>query len=165
MCRILSACLFFLVLVSVGPLFALQADSQEKVFITADSSILNYKTGVNTYEGHVKVDQGSTHIMADRLTTKSNDQHKMQEAIAYGFTELAHYWTLPKIGDPEMHAHAKIIKFYPLESKVTLEQDVRVTQGKNSYQGQLILYNRNDETITVPPSDNGRAVLVYNPDN
>ncbi len=143
---------------------ALESDSKEKLHIFAESGTYNYKTGVNVYEGNIKIDQGTTHLTADRLITKSNAQHKIQEAIAYGLQTLAHYWTLPKIGDPEVHAHAKIIKFYPLESNVTLEQDVHVTQGENSFQGELIHYNSNEQTITVPASKNGRAVIVYNPE-
>jgi lipopolysaccharide export system protein LptA len=151
---------FFFPLISVG----LPKDKSAPVHIIADSSIYNYKTGVNHFDGHVKVDQGTTHLTADRLITLNNDQHKMQMATAYGIGELAHYWTLPKVGDPEVHAHAKIIKFYPIESNVTLEQDVVVTQGENSFQGQLIHYNSNEQTITVPALDKSRAVLVYNPD-
>jgi lipopolysaccharide export system protein LptA len=146
-------------------LFALHEDKKEKVYIVADSTIYNYKTGIRIFEGNVKVDQGTTHLTADRLVTKNNSDHNIQEAIAYGLGQLAHYWTLPKIGEPEIHAHAKVIKFYPIESNVVLEQSVVVTQGENNFQGELILYNGGDQTITVPASKNGRAVLVYNPDN
>lgn len=145
-------------------IYALPSDNKEKVYIIADTTNYNYKTGVTQYDGHVKVDQGTTHITADRLITKNNNAHKMQEATAYGLTELAHYWTQPKQNEPEVHAHASIIRFYPSESNVTLEREVLVTQGENSFQGQLIHYNSIDQTITVPASKNGRAILVYNPD-
>lgn len=145
-------------------LFALQEDRKETVYIVADATTYNYRTGVKIFEGNVKVDQGTTHITADRLVTKNNSQHKIQEAIAYGLGQLAHYRTLPKLGEPEVHARSKIIKFYPIESNVTLEQNVILTQGDNSFQGELILYNGSDQTITVPASKNARAVLVYNPE-
>lgn len=144
--------------------YALPTDKQQKVHIVADSTNYNYKTGVNVFEGHVKVDQGTTHITAQKLVTKNNSQHKIQEAIAYGLDGLAHYWTLAKIGEPNIHAKAKIIKFYPQQSNVTLERNVIVTQGENHFHGEIILYNREDQTITVPASPSGRAVLVYNPD-
>lgn len=146
------------------PIFALDSDRLERVNIVADSGTYNYKSGTNIYEGNIKIDQGTTHITADRLITKSNAQHKIQEATAYGIQNVAHYWTLPKEGDPVIHARAKIIKFYPIESNVTLEKDVHVSQGENSFQGELIHYNSKEQTITVPASKNGRAVLVYNPD-
>ncbi|HLB42999.1 MAG TPA: lipopolysaccharide transport periplasmic protein LptA [Gammaproteobacteria bacterium] len=143
--------------------FALQIDHPSVVHIIADSSIYNYKSGVNLFEGNVKIDQGTTHIRADKVVTKNNQQHKMQEAIAYGIKQLAHYWTLPKPNELEIHAKAKIIKFYPIESNVVLEKNVILTQGENSFHGELILYNKNDQTIIVPAANNSQAILVYNP--
>ena len=126
------------------PAYALREDNKEKIHIRADSTIYNYKNGITVFEGNVKVDQGSTHMTADRLITKANEQHKIKETIAYGLHQLAHYWTLPKLGEKEIHAHAKIIKFYPIESNIVLEQNVVVTQGENSFQGELVPYKRND---------------------
>jgi lipopolysaccharide export system protein LptA len=143
---------------------ALPEDHLQKVHIVADSGIYNYKTGINIYEGHVKIDQGSTHVTADRLITKNNKQHAIQEAIAYGIHTLAHYWTKPNVIDPEMHARAKIIKFYPIESNVALEHEAFASQGKNTFQGELIHYNSLEQIITVPATESGHAILVYNPD-
>jgi lipopolysaccharide export system protein LptA len=162
--RLLYPLISFILLFCPLSSFALDSDNKERVNVEADSVIYNYKTGVDVYEGNVKVNQGTTHITADRLVTKSNKEHRIKEAAAFGLQTLAHYWTLPKMGDPEVHAYAKVIKFYPLESNVTLEQEVRVTQGENVFQGELIHYNSNDQTITVPALKNGRAVIVYNPE-
>lgn len=144
---------------------ALEEDSKATMYIVSDKSTYNYKNGTKIFEGHVKVDQGTTHLTADKLITKNNNDNKIKEAIAYGLQENAHYWTVPKLGDKEVNALAKIIKVYPIDSNVVLENDVVVTQGDNSFKGELIIYNRNDQTITVPESKQGRAVLVYNPDN
>jgi lipopolysaccharide transport protein LptA len=145
--------------------FALSTDSKEVIHIVSDNWAYNYKTGVNEYQGHVIIHQGTTHLTADRLTTKSNAQHKIKEAIAYGIKQPAHYRTLAKTNDPEMHAYASVIKYYPLESNVTFEQNVTLQNGENSFQGQLIHYNSYDQTITVPKRENSQAVIVYNPDN
>lgn len=145
--------------------FALKSDNIEKIYIMGDYAMLNYKTGIHTFEGHVKVDQGTTHVLADRIQTTNNHHHEIKEVTAYGLENLAHYWTLPKVGDAEIHAHAKIIKFYPLSSNATLEQHAIVIQGNNSFRGEQILYNMNDETITIPASKKGRAVLIYDPES
>lgn len=145
--------------------YALDTDSKATVNIMADSGTYNFKTGVDVYEGHVKIDQGTTHIIADKLITKKNPQHKIEEATAFGTETLAHYWTQPKLGEPELHARAKIIKFYPIDANVTLEYDVHVSQGDNNFSGELIHYNSAEQTINVPASANGRAVLVYTPTN
>lgn len=156
--------LVWVILFMSTSLFALDSDRSARLNIVADSGTYNFKTGVDIYEGHVKVDQGTTHITAEKLITKKNSQHKIEEAVAYGDKELAHYWTLPKLGDAEIHARAKIIKFYPLQMNASLEHDVHIKQGENSFQGELIHYNDRDQTITLPASANGHAMLVYNPD-
>ncbi len=162
MYRVLNWVMFFLINVFL-PVFSLSTDNQEVVHVVADSSIYNYKTGVNLFEGNVKVDQGTTHITADKLITKNNTQHKIKEAIAYGTKQLAHYWTLPKDNEPELHAKAKIIKFYPIDTHVVLEQNVILTQGENSFHGEIIFYNKSSQTIIVPAAKNSRATLVYDP--
>lgn len=153
-----------LVLTYCSLAFALVEDNKEKMVITADSSIYNYKSGYTVFEGHVKVDQGTTHLTAAKLTTKTDMNHHLQEAIAYGVNELAHYWTLPKQGDPEVHAQAKIIKLYPVKSNVALEQNVVLTRGADHFEGELIIFNRDDQTIVVPQKQNTRATLTIYPE-
>src|SRR5579872_4726259 len=152
----------FLLLLPIS-LFALQGDDQQIMHIISDGSTFNYKTGMNVYEGHVKIDQGTTHLTADRVVTTKNNNHKMEQAIAYGLTQLAEYTTIPKPGDAVLHAKAKVIKFYPAKSIVFLEGDVVVTQGKNSFAGPVIVYNVKDQIVTAPPSKTGRATIIIEP--
>lgn len=142
---------------------ALPSDVDQKLEVVADSSLINYKTGVNVYEGNVKANQGTTQLMADRITTKNNAQHKIEEAIAIGINRLAEYTTIPKEGDLLFSAQARIMKFYPLKSIIILEKDVVVTQGENNFHGPLIVYNTKDQTIKAPPSKEGRATIVIEP--
>lgn len=145
--------------------YALRDDKKEKVYIVGDRALINYKTGIKIFEGNVKIDQGTTHVTADKIVTKDNHKHKIQEATAYGIKQRAHYWTLPRLNDLKVHAYAHVIKFYPETSNITLKRDAYVVQGDNSFKGELIFYNQNDQTITVPQTKNGKAVIVYNPDN
>lgn len=146
-------------------LHALPNDNKALMHIIADTSQYNYKVGETWFEGHVIVDQGSTHLRADRLITKKDAHNRLQEAIAYGSEqEPAHYWTQPKAGQKELHASAKVIKFYPLEARTQLEGDVTVTQGENHFQGQIVVYHIKQQTITVPPTKNSRATFVIEAD-
>lgn len=140
--------------------FALPSDDEQTISITANTSLFNYKTGANSYEGDVKIDQGSTHLSADRVETKLNAEHKIIEATAYGINQPAEYSTIPKTKNALLIAKAKIIKFYPLKSIVILENEVTVSQGENSFHGPLIIYNMKDQTVAAPASKNGRATFV-----
>jgi len=155
--------LFFIFLLMPVSLLALEGDDTQVMHIISDASTFNYKTGTNIYEGHVKIDQGTTHLTADRVVTTNNSKHKMEEAIAYGLTELAEYTTVPKPNDPVLHAKAKVIKYYPAKSMVYLEGNVIVTQGKNIFQGPVIVYNMKDQIVTAPPSKTGRATIIIEP--
>jgi lipopolysaccharide export system protein LptA len=142
---------------------ALPSDITQSLHISADTSQVNYKTGSNNYQGNVKIDQGSSHLSADRLTTKNNKQHKMDEAIAYGIYQLAHYWTTPKQGDKLFNAFAQVITLYPQKGLVVLEGDVIVTQGKNSFHGPTLIYNLYDQTVTAPATKKGLSTIVIEP--
>ncbi|MDR3490751.1 MAG: lipopolysaccharide transport periplasmic protein LptA [Gammaproteobacteria bacterium] len=161
--QLLKHFLFLIIIFMSVNSFALPDDSNKAMQIHASSTLFNFKKGFNVYDGDVKVTQGSTRLTADKLTTQNNDTHKMEEAIAYGFQNPAHYWTLPKAGDVEFHAQAKVITFYPLKSLVKLEGDVVITQGNNSFHGPIILYNIKDQTVTSPASNKGRATIVIDP--
>src|SRR5690348_11838944 len=156
-------CIFFSFIFSTA--HALRTDSQQKIHITADTTTYNFKNGTTVFTGHVVANQGTTHLTAEKLVTKSNSQHQIQEVIAYGQGKTqAHYITLPKPNEAELHAIGDVIHYFPITANVTLQNHVTVQQGENSFQGELILYNMDEQTITVPPTPRGRAVLVYNQD-
>jgi lipopolysaccharide export system protein LptA len=159
MCQILK---LLILIISIIPsiTFALPEDNKQPMHIVSDSSIFNYKTGQDIYEGNVKVDQGTSHLTADRLVTQKNKEHKIISAIAYGLKSLAVYTTIPKKGDAEMHAVAKVISFYPPTSTVVLEGEVVVSQAENNFHGQHIIYNMKDQIVAAPASKNGRATIV-----
>lgn len=144
--------------------YALKTDTKSKLIITSDSYFRNYKTGIDIFVGNVKADQGTTHLTADKLVTKSNPQHEMNIATAYGNATPAHYWTTPNPKDPIMNAYAKIIKFYPATGDVVLQTNVTVKQGENNFTGELVIYNNTDQTITVPSANKSRAKIIYTPD-
>jgi lipopolysaccharide export system protein LptA len=145
------------------PVFALPEDSEKTLNIVATSSLFNYKTGVNIYKGNVNLTQGSAHLTADRVVTQNNKQHKITIATAYGLKKKAEYTTIPKIGDPVFRAKAKIIKFFPLISIVRLEGNVTITQGENSFQGPVMIYNIKNQSVEAPASKLGRSTVVIEP--
>lgn len=142
--------------------YALANDSEQPMKIVADATLFNYKSGIDTYEGNVKVDQGTTHLTADKLITERNDHHKIVSVVAYGKQRLAELTTLPSIGAELLHAKARIIKFYPSTSMLILENNVAVIQGENNFYGSMIVYNMKDQMVAAPASKNGRATIIIN---
>lgn len=164
MFRIKASIPLLLSFLLISRLHALPNDQKALMYITAASSEYNYKLRETRFEGQVKVDQGTTHLEADRVITKRNAQNKIHEALAFGLLQPVHYWTYPKKGEKMLHAYAKLMRLYPLESRIVLEGDVRLRQGENRFQGQIIVYNIKSQTITVPPTKNSRATFVIEAD-
>lgn len=150
-------------LLYAGMVFALPDDTNKPLEITADTSLINYKTGINTYLGNVKINQGSSQVLADKVITKTDNKHKIIEATAYGLNKLAEYTTIPKQGDDLLDAKADVITFYPPTSTAVLTGHVIVTQGENNFHGPIIVYNIKDQVVTVPPSQNGQATIIIDP--
>ncbi len=155
--------LSFLLVLLTTTSFALPEDSKQLMHISSDSTQFDFKKGINIYEGNVVVNQGSTHLTADKVTTKNNDLHKIQEVIAFGGINPAIYTTIPNPGDELFTAKAHEIRFYPIKSLIFLEGDTSVTQGENSFQGPIMIYNTKDQIVTAPPSKNGRATMMIKP--
>ena len=155
--------LLFLLFFFPACLFAFPSDPQQAVHITADSSTFDFKTSDNIYKGNVIITQGTTRLTADRVMTHTNKQ-KIVEATAYGISKPVEYSTLPKPNDAVFYAKAKKIRFYPIKSIVILEGDVIVTQGKNSFQGPILIYNIKDQTVSAPASQTGRATMIIESD-
>lgn len=155
---------FLFVFLLSTEIYALPADSQLPINISADSSFFNYKSGANLYEGDVKITQGTTTLTADRVETRNNAQRKIEKVTSYGLKKPAVYSTLPKEGDKLLIAKAKVITFLPAESKIILEGDVKVTQDENSFQGPIMIYNMKDQTVIAPPTKSGRATITIEPD-
>ena len=163
MCRRFS--ILIIASLTIANAQALPEDAHAVLHITADSAIYNYKTGMKIFTGHVKVDQGTTHIEADKLITKNNSNHQVALAIAYGFQNKARYQTVPKKNDATLYAEAKTITFYPLTLNAILENQAKVTQKDDVFEGARIAYNNANQTVSIPAVKNSRALLVYHPES
>ena len=138
-------------------------DQQQTLNIDADATLFDFQKGLDTYTGHVKIIQGSSKILADRMTTQKNAQHKISVIICYGDQQPANYWTTPKAGDKQIHASAHIIKFYPLKSLVKLDGNVIIQQGDNSFHGASIIYDLNKQIVSAPANPKQPSTIIIQP--
>jgi lipopolysaccharide export system protein LptA len=142
--------------------WALPSDRDQPANIEADHVEYQQKTGITIYTGHVKVDQGTSHLLADTMTVYQDSHNKkMQKIIAQG--NLAQYTTLPKPGGEILHASAKTIQYDPINNQVLLLGDAVVMQEGNSFRGQHIEYDVTKEIVVSAPSANSKTTIVIRP--
>ncbi|MGB6977378.1 MAG: lipopolysaccharide transport periplasmic protein LptA [Gammaproteobacteria bacterium] len=160
--RQINKVLLLACLVPSGICWPLPSDRSKPTYIEADQVQYEQKTGTTVYIGHVKFDQGTSHLLADRLTVyKDPRSSKIQKMIAQG--NLAQYTTLPKEGSNVLHASAKTIQYDPINNVVLLLGDALVTQEGNSFRGQHIEYNVTKQTVISAPSPNSKTTIVIQP--
>jgi lipopolysaccharide export system protein LptA len=168
-------------LVGTSYVYALKEDDSAPVYVVAKSAELDRSTGRNTFRENVKIDQGSTHITGDSATTQNDATNRVEEVIIIGNSKkLAHYWSLPEINKPELHARALIIKFYPEKQYVILLGSASIIQGADSIKGARLEYDikkqllksthdpKSEEYTTIilePKTDNKRGLADNNAGN
>jgi lipopolysaccharide export system protein LptA len=68
--------------------YALTLDRSQPVHITADSGLLNQRTQLNTFQGHVIITQGTTKLTAPRIEYQAQDKTVISPVSAEGRTSL-----------------------------------------------------------------------------
>ena len=137
---------------------SLGEDHNQKLLLNSDKANLNLETGISIYNGNVTLQQGTTHLLADKLTVLTNKQNQLQQITAIG--NPAQYRTLPQPNKPEFHADANIIEYYPQKNLIVLIGNAQAYQNRNVYKGPRIEYNTIEQTVTSPESAMGRTTII-----
>jgi lipopolysaccharide export system protein LptA len=144
--------------------YALPQDKESIVYLHAGSASLNQSTHSGIYTHFVAIDQGTTHLRADKAETKTNEKNQLIFAIAKGNeTERAHVWTLSEKNKPPVHSYADIIRYYPMEHRVELTGHAEVIQGDNAFKAPHILYDTLTQHVVTKPEGNERTTIIFNP--
>ena len=116
---------------------ALPDDREQPIRITADQALRDEKQGFTEYTGNVRMDQGSMHIEADKITIYHVNEDA-DKIVAEGAP--AHMQQRPEIDKGLMHARANIIEYYKAEDRVHLRDNAQVEQDGSTVAGDTIDY-------------------------
>lgn len=150
---------------------ALTSDEQEKLLISSESAEIDRKAGTSTYRTTVKVDNGTTHVTGEALTTYNDKNGRLVEIVVEGSpSEKAHYWTVTELNKPELHAKANLIKYYPQKRYIILIGDANIEQGTDSISGPLLEYDVEKQRLLAKKAPNAqgqsaRTTIVIQPNN
>lgn len=161
----LKSLLMLILLCGYHAVMSMPEDRNLVMALSADSADLNQKTHLGKYLGDVQFDQGSTHLRAAKATTTGNNKNKLICATAEGDkTHQAHFWTLPALNKPEMHAYADIIRYYPERHIIELSGNARIVQGKNSFQAPEIKYDTEKQHVLSSSNGEKRTAIIIHPE-
>jgi len=122
---------------------ALSSDREQPIELEADSAHIDERTGVSVYTGNVKLTQGSTRLLADRLTVERHeDGHRM---IAEG--QPATFSQQPDDKPDPVEGRAQTIDYHAGRKRVILTGAAEVWQGGNRFASERIVYDTDTDTV------------------
>ncbi len=147
---------------SAGSVLALEEDSEQPVYIEANSAYYDKKTDQSTYTGKVILIQGSLHLNADKLVAYSPGG-KVDKVIAYG--NPVRFRQQPKPDAEEMRGESKQAEYYLERKYIVLIGDAVVWQGKNEYASDRIEYDQIKDIVKAgeASSDTKRVKIILHP--
>lgn len=145
--------------------FADATDRNKEAQLEADQVDFDAKNHQGIYHGHVTFIQGSSHLEADDALTTFDEHNQIAYAKASASNgRSAHFWTSINPKDPDFHASAKQIEFFPKKHLIVLTGEAQITQGKNKMSSPVIEYNIITHHMVTRMMGNARTRLYIYPD-
>lgn len=145
------ALLPLLCLIFSPSLLALENDKDQPISIEADSVEIDEGTHKSTYKGNVVLTQGSIHITADNVTFHQKTKGKQVEAIGNPVTFQQDGGTKKGL----IKGKAQKIEYKAADNTLILTGKAQLTQGKDSFKSDRIIYDRAKAVVKAGASAQG----------
>lgn len=164
--RIVSQLLFYSLGFFCGNINALPSDRLKPLQFSASEVEFSQKTHEGFFRGQVVIDQGTTHLRANKAYTQGNEKNQLIRAQATGtLAQQAHFWTKPAENKPEVHAFANDLIYEPQKHLITLTGHARIQQGKDRFQAPLIYYDvLKQQVLSKPSTTRQQTTIIYHHD-
>jgi lipopolysaccharide export system protein LptA len=147
---IILTVLFFTSLV-----FALPEDAKQPIEIEAKSVTVNETTGFNEFSGNAEVRQGSLLLFAELIQVQTNSDG-VETMIAKGTLEKpAKYIQNQENQARFIEATATLITYNVNEGMIFLVGNAHLVQGFDSFSGDSLNYDINNDKVVVKGSEDG----------
>ena len=148
--------LFFSTLV-----FALSEDADQPIEIEAESVMVDETTGFNEFIGDAEVKQGSLVMTAEIIQVQTNADG-VETMIAKGTIEKpAKYIQSHENQARLIEATATLITYDVNEGMIFLVGDAYLVQGFDSFSGDSLTYDINNDKVLVKGSEDGTKRVKF----
>ena len=153
---IILAALFFTSLV-----FALPEDAKQPIEIEAKSVTVDETTGFNEFSGNAEVKQGSLLLFAELIQVQTNSDG-VETMIAKGTLEKpAKYIQSQENQARFIEATATLITYNVNEGMIFLVGNAHLVQGFDSFSGDSLNYDINNDKVVVKGSEDGTERVKF----
>lgn len=139
-----------LLLIWVTAATALTGDQKQPIHVEADGVEIDDGRNISIYTGNVEVRQGSMHMWAAKITVHHKQSRQPHRIIAVG--SPVRFRQLVKKDGKEVKARANRMEYDANREEILLLGKAVLTQGKDSFSSDRILYDRNKAVVKAGAS-------------
>jgi len=125
---------------------AFTADGNEPIRIQSDRAELDEQKGMSTYTGDVVITQGTSILKSDKVVVYNNKEGLIK---IEAFGTPAQFSQQENENSPTTHAYGNTIIYTRADEKLTLIDNAKLEQGKNTFSGKEIIYNTVSRIVTA----------------
>ena len=141
--------------------FALSEDANQPIEIEAESVMVDETTGFNEFIGDAEVKQGSLVMTAEIIQVQTNADG-VETMIAKGTIEKpAKYIQSQENQARLIEATATLITYDVNEGMIFLVGDAFLVQGFDSFSGDSLTYDINNDKVLVKGSEDGTKRVKF----
>ena len=141
--------------------FALSEDADQPIEIEAESVLVDETTGFNEFIGDAEVKQGSLVMTAEIIQVQTNADG-VETMIAKGTIEKpAKYIQSQENQARLIEATATLITYDVNEGMIFLIGDAFLVQGFDSFSGDSLTYDINNDKVLVKGSEDGTKRVKF----
>ena len=141
--------------------FALPEDTKQPIEIEAQSVVVDETTGFNEFSGNVEVRQGSLLLFAELIQVQT-DNEEVVSMIAKGSLEKpAKYIQSQENQARLIEATATLITYDVDEGMIFLVGNAHLVQGFDSFSGDTLNYDINNDKVVVKGSEDGTERVKF----
>ena len=153
--------IIFIAIVFSTLVSALPEDVNQPIEIEADSVIVDEISGFNEFLGDAEVRQGSLLITAELIQVQTNSEG-VETMIAKGTIEKPAKYTQSQENQARfIEATADLITYDVNEGMVFLEGNAYLIQGFDSFSGDSLNYDINNDKVIVKGSEDGTERVKF----
>ena len=138
---------------------ALPEDADQPIHISSKKAVWE-KVGTATYNGNVKVNQGSLEISADVVTVEFEDE-RVVRVTASG--DPARYKQTLEDEQQPVLADANVIVYHTRDERIDLEGQAHLNQKGNEFRGEVIAYDVREGRVDASTKTDERIRMVLQP--
>ena len=154
--------LFFLILIFSNSIaFALKDDAQQPIEINANSVIVDEISGFNEFIGNAEVKQGSLFLFAELIQVQTNTDGVETMKATGSLDSPARYIQSQENQARFIEATATLITYDVNEGMIFLVENAYLIQGFDSFSGDTLTYDINNDKVIVKGSKDGTKRVKF----